>query len=45
MYYISNASNILLSNVLYSFAFIKTIYYECWNKRIELNWIEKKKIT
>ena len=34
MHYISNASSILLFNILYVFAFIKIMYYECWNKRI-----------
>ena len=27
--YISNAPNILLFNILYVFAFIKMLYYEC----------------
>ena len=38
MHYISNASSIPLFNVLHVFDCIKIIYYECWNKRIELNW-------
>jgi len=35
--YIRNASSILLFDILYVFAFIKIMYYECWNKQIELN--------
>jgi len=38
MHYRSNASSILIFNILYVFAFIKIMYYECWNNK--LNWIE-----
>jgi len=37
MHYKSNASSILLFNILHVFDFTKITYYECWNKRIELN--------
>ena len=37
LHYISNASSIDLFNILHVFHFIKIVYYECWNKRIELN--------
>ena len=38
MHYINNAPlRILLFNILYVLAFIKIMYYECWNKQIEEN--------
>ena len=39
IHYINNTSSILLFNILYAFAFIKIMYYECWNKPFKLNWI------
>ena len=35
MHRISNASSIFLFNILYVFAFIKMIYFECQNKKRE----------
>ena len=32
---ISNASIIFLFNILYAFAFIKSMYFECQNKQFE----------
>ena len=42
-HYISNASIILLFNILHVFYFIKIMYYECWNKLIEF-WVEIKHV-
>jgi len=35
MHHISNASTIFLFNILYAFAFIKMMYFECRNKQFE----------
>ena len=35
MHCISNASGIFLFNILYAFAFVKIMYFECLNKPFE----------
>ena len=42
MHGISNASSIFLFNILYVFAFVKMMYFECQNKQVSRKIIIKK---